>query len=122
PGPPPWLRDGEAGRLGGLQLLIVHAFFASPFTELAHLVVPAASYAEKNGTFINHAGLAQPIRRAVHQPPACRTDGQVFLDLLGRRGLVHAPTIRAEMAATIPYFSKLADGHLDELGVVLTAS
>jgi len=121
PGPEPWLRDGEADRLSGLDLLVVHDLFASPLSERAHFVVPASSYAEKDGTFVNHGDLAQPIRRAVRQPPDCRTDGQVFLDLLGRRGLLHAPTLRAEMAATIPYFSKLADGHLDELGVVLTA-
>jgi NADH-quinone oxidoreductase subunit G len=121
PGPKPWPHDGEADRLGGLDLLVVHELVASPLTQRAHFVVPAASYAEKDGTFVNHAGLAQPIRAAVRQPPGCRTDGQVFLDLLQRRGLVHAPTLRAEMAATIPYFAKLADGHLDELGVVLTA-
>jgi NADH-quinone oxidoreductase subunit G len=122
PGPEPWLRDTEADRLGALDLLVVHDLFASPLTDRAHFVVPASSYAEKDGTFVNHAGLAQPIRRAVRQPPDCRTDGQVFLDLLQRRGLVHAPSLRAELAVTIPYFAKLADGHLDELGVVLTAS
>jgi NADH-quinone oxidoreductase subunit G len=122
PGPVPWLGEGEVDRLAGLDLLVVHEFFASPLTERAHFVVPAASYAEKDGTFVNHAGLAQPIRRALRQPPGCRTEGQVLLDLLERRGLVHAPAIRAEMAATIPYFAKFADGHLDELGVVLTAS
>ena len=53
-------------------------------------MLPAASFAEKDGTFVNHAGLAQAIHWAVRPPGECRTDGQVFLDLLERRGLVHA--------------------------------
>ena len=49
-----------------------------------------------------------------------RTDGQVFLDLLERRGLVHAETLRQELAAEVPYFAPLADGNLGEFGVRLT--
>ena len=49
----------------------------------------------------------------------CRTDGQVFLDLLERRGLVHAPTLRKELAAEVPYFAPLAGGDLGEYGIHL---
>ena len=50
-------------------------------------MLPAATFAEKDGTFVNHAGLAQAIHWARTPPGECRTDGQVFLDLLERRGL-----------------------------------
>ncbi len=42
----------------------------------------------------------------------------MYLDLLERRGLVHAPTIRAELAKEIAYFAPLA-GELGEYGVFL---
>ena len=82
-------------------------------------VLPAASFAEKDGTFVNHAGLAQAIHWGVTPPGECRTDGQVFLDLLERRGLVHAPTLRKELAAEVPYFAPLAAGDIGEYGVKL---
>jgi hypothetical protein len=68
------------------------------------------SFAEKEGTFVNHAGLAQMIHWAVAPPDGCRADGQVFLDLLERRGLVHAPTLRAELAREVPFFAPLTRG------------
>ena len=37
-----------------------------------------------------------------------RTDGQVFLDLMERRGLAHAPTLRKELATEVRFFSSLA--------------
>ena len=80
--------------------------------------MPAATWAEKSGTFVNHAGLAQAIHRAVKPPGEVRTDGQVFLDLLERRGLAHAPTLRAELAAAVPAFAALA-GEVGEYGVKL---
>ena len=72
---------------------------------------PAASFAEKDGTFVNHAGLAQAIHWARHADRrGAARDGQVFLDLLERRGLVHAPTLRKELAGEVPYFAPLAGG------------
>ncbi len=53
------------------------------------------------------------------RPEECRTDGQIFLDLLERHGLVHAPTLREELAKAIPYFAPLAGGDLGEYGIRL---
>jgi NADH-quinone oxidoreductase subunit G len=82
-------------------------------------VVPAASFAEKDGTFVNHANLAQAIRRAVKPENHPRHDGQIFMELAQRRGLFHAPTLRKELAAAIPFFAPLGNGDLGERGVRL---
>jgi hypothetical protein len=55
----------------------------------------------------------------VRPPRDLRNDGQVFLDLMERRGLVHAPTLRGELARDIPYFAPLASGDLGENGILL---
>ena len=68
-------------------------------TSPLELRAAGGSFAEKDGTFVNHAGLAQAIHWAVRPPGMLDTDGQVFLDLLERRGLMHAPTMRQELAA-----------------------
>jgi NADH-quinone oxidoreductase subunit G len=108
-----------AEALRSVPLVVVQDLFASPVSAAARFVLPAVSFAEKEGTFVNHAGLAQAIRWAVRPPRGCRTDGQVFLDLLERRGLWHAPTLRAELAAEVPYFAPLAAQDLGERGVRL---
>ena len=37
----------------------------------------------------------------------------------GRRGLAHAPTLRQELAAEVPYFAPLAGGDPGEYGIPL---
>jgi len=105
-----WIREDQAQALDRVALLVVQDLFASPASQWAKYVLPAVSFAEKEGTFVNHAGLAQMIRWAVVPPEGCRADGQIFLDLLERRGLIHAPTLRAELAREVPFFAPLARG------------
>jgi NADH-quinone oxidoreductase subunit G len=111
-----WLTEPQAAPLARVPLLVVHDLFASPASALAKYVIPAASFAEKDGTVVNHAGLGQALRWAVRPPRECRTDGQLFLDLLERRGLMHAGTLRSELAREIPFFAPLKDGELGPQG------
>jgi NADH-quinone oxidoreductase subunit G len=119
PRPGGGVRGEQAAALKKVPLVVCQDLLPSPASEVAHYVLPAASWAEKDGSFVNHAGLAQAIRWAVVPAGECRTDGAVFLDLLERRGLVHAPSLRAEMAAAIGYFAPLAGGDLGEYGIPL---
>ncbi len=118
PRPGGWISAEQVGKLKKVPLVIIHDLLPSPASEIAHYVLPSASFAEKDGIFINHAGLAQAIRRAIRPPGEIRTDGQVFLDLMQRAGLIHAPTIRAELAAEVKQLAPLA-GELGEFGVKL---
>lgn len=102
-----WISETQASALGCVPLLIVQDLFPSSASNQAQYVIPAVSFAEKDGTFVNHASLAQAIHWATTPPAGCRSDGQVFLDLLGRRGLVHAPSLRQELAGEIAYFAPL---------------
>jgi NADH-quinone oxidoreductase subunit G len=119
PRPGGWITPAQAKALEKIPLLVCHDLWPSPAGDVAHYVLPAAAFAEKDGVFVNHAGLAQALHWGVTPTGEIRTDGQVFLDLLERRGLLHAPTIRKEMAAEIPYFAPLAGGDLGEYGIHL---
>lgn len=121
PRPNGWLTAEQAAFLSKVPTLIVQDLLPTPASEAAKYVIPAATWAEKSGTFVNHAGLAQAIHRAVKCPGEVRPDGQVFVDLLERRGLVHAPTVRAELAAEVPYFQAFVGGELGEYGIKLEA-
>jgi NADH-quinone oxidoreductase subunit G len=119
PRPGGWIGAEQATALHRVPLVVLHELLPSPVSPLARYLLPAASFAEKDGTFVNHAGLAQALHWAVRPPQGLRTDGQVYLDLLERPGLVHAPTLRAELAREVPYFAQLGQGDLGEHGMML---
>jgi len=88
-------------------LLIAQDLFPTLLTVAAKYVLPATSAFEKDGTFVNHAGLAQTFPRAVRPPVEVRTELQLAFDLLGRRGLVQPAAIRMELSAALPAFAEL---------------
>jgi NADH-quinone oxidoreductase subunit G len=121
PRPGGWVKPEQTVGLKRAATVVCHDLLPSPVSEVARFVLPAASFAEKEGTFVNHAGLAQAVRWGVTPAGEVRTDGQVFLDLLGRRGLAHAPTLRRELAAEVAYFAPLAGGDPGAYGIHLEA-
>jgi predicted molibdopterin-dependent oxidoreductase YjgC len=121
----PFSRPGdEAGAggeavLGKLRLLIVQDILPSTASALANYVLPGGAFVEKDGTVVNHAGLAQAIRRAVHGPGDAWPDGRILWELAGRRGLFHAANLRREIAEAVPALAALGVGDLGEQGVML---
>jgi len=79
------------------ELLIAQDLFPTLLTASAKIVLPATASFEKEGTFVNHAGLAQTFPRATRPPVEARSELQIAYDLLGRRGLAQASAVRDEM-------------------------
>jgi formate dehydrogenase alpha subunit len=73
---PPSARAEEA--LANLDLLVCHELFLTETAALAHVVLPACSYAEKNGTFTNTEGLVQSVRQAIEAVGESRPDWEIF--------------------------------------------
>ncbi len=69
-----------------LDLLIVHSTNFNRTTSLADVVFPAASYAEKNGTFVNFQGRVQRIRPAVATEDVDRAVDGLSLSRLDKFG------------------------------------
>ena len=115
--PVPWITAEQAAGLGRLKLLVVQDILPSPASTAAHFVLPGGSFAEREGTFVNHAGLAQALQRAVQPPDEAWPDLRILWQLAGRRGLFHASALRQELAQEIPAFAPLTVGELGELGV-----
>lgn len=113
-----WMQDDMAACLEKTPLLMTIDLFQGPATRHAKYILPAAAFAEKEGTFVNHAGLAQQLKVCAKPPQECRTETQVFFDLLGRKGLVRAAEIRREMAAEVPFFAPLLH-EMDKYGTKL---
>jgi assimilatory nitrate reductase catalytic subunit len=72
--------------LAGLELLVVQDGFETPTTALADIVLPAAIWGEKDGTFTNSERRVSRVRAAVLPPGLARTDFDIFLALADRWG------------------------------------
>ena len=120
--PEGWIGDADAAKLDKLKLLIVQDLLGSAASAKAHFVLPGAAWAEKDGTFVNHNGLAQAIHRGLRGPEGSRPDGRILFELSGRSGLFHAASLRQEIASEIPELAALGVGDLGELGVSLSST
>ena len=117
--PEGWIAEADLGKLDQLKLLVVEDLLSSPASAKAHFVLAGAAWAEKDGTFVNHKGLAQAIHRALRGPGDSRQDGRILMELAGRKGLFHASTLRQEIAGEIPALAGLIVGDLGDDGVFL---
>lgn len=120
--PEGWISDADVSKLDKLKLLVVQDVLASAASAKAQFVLPGGAWAEKDGTFVSHKGLAQAIHRALRGPEEARPDGRILLELAERSGMFHASTLRKEVAAAVPALAALAAGDLGELGVMLESA
>jgi assimilatory nitrate reductase catalytic subunit len=68
--------------LEGLDFLVVQdGYHPTPTSEYAHLMLPAAMWGEKEGTYTNSERRVSKVNRAVAPPGDARADFDIFLDL-----------------------------------------
>jgi NADH-quinone oxidoreductase subunit G len=98
-----------AAGLGQPEWVIMHATEKCQVLELAHFVLPGLTFAEQTGTFTNHAGMVQPIHRAI-EPPGKMPEEWAIMGAIWKTVEAKAPdtlpAISAEMAADKQRFSK----------------
>lgn len=86
----PAISDPNSGHvkhaLKSAEFLMVIDIFPTPTTELAHVVLPGVSFAEKDGTFSNSERRVQMVRRAIEPVGEARVDWEIIQDLSNRLG------------------------------------
>ncbi|MCA9244261.1 MAG: (2Fe-2S)-binding protein [Phycisphaerales bacterium] len=105
--PQVWLTADQARAIGKVQTLITHDLFESALDEYATIRLPGASWAEREGSFMNADGLIQPFERALKPLDGVKSDGQFFHELVGRPGLYRGAKTREAMAEKIPAFGDI---------------
>ena len=70
--------------LKNLDFLVVQDIFLTETARMADVVLPSASFAEKDGTFTNTERKVQRVRKAVTAPGKAREDGVILCDLSKR--------------------------------------
>jgi formate dehydrogenase major subunit/formate dehydrogenase alpha subunit len=104
--------------LESLEFLVVQDIFLTETARLAHVVLPAACYAEKDGTFTNTERRVQRVRKAVEPPGEARADWQILCALAeaaGYSGMRYAgpEEIMAEIAGLTPSYGGITYDRLD---------
>jgi formate dehydrogenase alpha subunit len=106
--------------LQALNLLVVQDIFMTETSELAHVVLPAASFAEKVGTFTNTERRVQRVRRVVDSPGLARKDSHIVMELSRRigydMGYHHTEEIFKEIGKAWPAMAGMSYTRLDEEG------
>lgn len=115
------------GLIRALDFLVVQDLFLHETAELADVVLPAASFAEKDGTFTNSERRVQRVRPAIAAVGASRPDWEIICDLARRmapaagvdpRQFGHATSaeVFAELARLTPQLRGLSHARLDTAG------
>jgi formate dehydrogenase alpha subunit len=72
--------------LSSLDFLVVQDMFLTETAKLANVVLPAASFAEKEGTFTNFEGRVNRVRKAIEPVGESLPDWEIILRLADRMG------------------------------------
>ena len=79
------MADADQGRvreaLSKLEFLVVQDLFLTETAKLAHVILPACSSLEKEGTFTNTERRIQRLYRVLDPLPGCKTDMEILQEL-----------------------------------------
>ncbi|HET7838122.1 MAG TPA: formate dehydrogenase subunit alpha, partial [Rectinemataceae bacterium] len=108
--------------LRSLEFLVVQDIFMTRTAELAHVVLPAASFAEKDGTFTNSDRRVLRVRRAVASPGGASEDLWILQEIAARMGrpigsYTGAEAVFDELAKAAPILGGIDYGRLEARGI-----
>ncbi len=121
----PVLSDPDANKvvraLERLEFLVVQDIFLTETARMAHVVLPAASFAEKEGTFTNTERRVQKIRQAIQPIAESKPDWQIVAELATAMGYpMHYPGPQAifdEMRSLTPSYGGITYARLEKGGI-----
>jgi formate dehydrogenase major subunit len=107
--------------LSKLELFVVQELFMTETAKLATVVLPAASFLEKSGTFTNGERRIQRVQKVVEPIAGTKSDGQIMVDIMNRMGYkqpaVYDPSwVLEEVSQIVPFFEGVKWDELGENG------
>lgn len=104
-----------------VDFLVVQDIFLTDTAKMADVVLPAACFAEKDGTFTCTERRVQRVRKAVEPPGEARPDWWIFTELAGRMGYeMHyskAEEIFEEVRQLLPQYRGITYDRLEREGL-----
>ena len=108
--------------LENLEFLVIQELFLSDTAQYADVVLPAASFAEKDGTFTNTERRVERIRKAIEPVGQAKADWQIISEIARRCGYKqmnysHPSQIMDEIAELTPIYGGISYDRLDPFGL-----
>ena len=104
-----------------LDLLVVQELFMSETAKMADVILPGASFLEKEGTFTNGERRIQRVNQAVAPRPGTKADGQIIVDIMNKMGYEQkgygAAVILEEVSKVVPFFAGVTWENLGKQGL-----
>jgi formate dehydrogenase alpha subunit len=104
-----------------LEFLAVEDLFLTETARYADVVLPGASFAEKEGTFVNTERRIQHANKAIDPPGEARADLDILIELSKRMGLYtpfeNASDVMDEIARVTPSWTGVSYARLDDGGL-----
>ena len=110
----------HADRIRTLECVVYVGAYGNPFMDLAHVVLPSATYAEADGTFTNTERRIQLNRAKVEPPPGVLPAWRVYADIAAAAGKgavrahASAEEVMKDIAATVPSYSGVTYAGLEK--------
>ena len=106
--------------LEATDFIVVQDIFMTDTAKLADVVLPAASFAESDGTFANSERRVQRVRPAIKPVGESRTDVDILLDVMKRfdvpQNLESSAEVWDEMRSLTPILAGISYERLDNEG------
>jgi NADH-quinone oxidoreductase subunit G len=104
--------QGREEALEKLDFLVVQELFETDTTAFADVVLPAASFAEVDGTFTNNDGFVQRVRQSIPPVNQAKSDWMITAQLAAELGMdfgfeMSASKVFLEIAESVPAYAGL---------------
>jgi len=103
-----------------LDFLVVQDLFLTETAQMADIVLPASSFAEKDGTFTSTERRVQRVRKAINPPGQARVDWEIIADIAARMGssfnFETSADIMSEIAELTPIYGGITYDRLEKNG------
>jgi formate dehydrogenase alpha subunit len=107
--------------LENLEFLVVQDIFFTQTCEYADVVLPAATFAEKDGTFTNTERRVQRVRKAIKEVGEAKADWKIIVEIMNKMGYSNeysSPSeVFDEIASLTPQYAGMSYSRIDEEGL-----
>lgn len=107
--------------LEATDLVIVQELFMTETAKYADVILPGASFLEKNGTFTNGERRVQAVRQVVKPLIGSKPDGQIIVDIMNKMGYSqpdYTPDgMLEEISQIVPFFAGIRWDRLGKNGL-----
>ncbi len=111
-----------AAALDNLDFMVVQELFLTRTAAMADVVLPGASFLEKDGTFTSGERRVQRVRKVLDPPGQARADWEILLDLMHATGCPQPFTspgeVMEEVSRVAPQFAGVSYSRIEQLGSI----